>query len=224
MVELLPYAELFSVLQILIVFLVSAILFFTLKAYRMTNYSFLIPFFIGFTLLEISFTFVLLNRLFGQTGILYHGTLWVHVIIQVGAFAFIASTYYFGNKNLTVRSIAAMTIVFVVVLFLAFYIYLSFPSDIAFEWREIIGLYLYAISLGVSVYLLYNVYMAFTRTSEKSYPALLIPAGFLMLVISQVLWVYWGITDIGMVLVLANSLLALPLGILTLAIAIIWRR
>jgi hypothetical protein len=224
MVELLPYAELFSVLQILIVFLVGAILFFTLKAYRMTSYSFLIPFFIGFTLLEISFTFVLLNRLFGQTGIFYHGTLWVHEIIQVGAFAFIASTYYFRNKNLTVRSITAMTIVFVVVLFLAFYSYLSFPSDIAFEWREVIGLYLYAISLGVSVYLLYNVFMAFTRTSEKSYPALLIPAGFLMLVISQVLWVYWGITDIGMVLVLANSLLALSLGTLTLAIAIIWRR
>jgi hypothetical protein len=224
MVELLPYAELFSVLQILIAFLVGAILFFTLKAYRMTNYSFLIPFFIGFTLLEISFTFVLLNRLFGQTGILYHGTLWVHEIIQVGAFAFIASTYYFRNKNLTVRSIAAMTVVFVVVLFLAFYIYLSFPSDIAFEWREIIGLYLYAISLGVSVYLVYNVYLAFTRTSEKSYPTLLIPAGFLMLVASQVLWVYWGFTDIGMVLVLANSLLALSLGILTLAIAIIWRQ
>ncbi|HEX7207218.1 MAG TPA: hypothetical protein VF233_03495, partial [Nitrososphaeraceae archaeon] len=140
MVELLPYADLFSVLQILIVFLVGTILFFTLKAYRITNYSFLIAFFIGFTLLEISFTFVLLNRLFGQTGILYHGTLWVHEIIQVGAFAFIASTYYFRNKNLTIRSIAAMAVVFVVVLFLAFYFYLSFPSEIAFEWRGIIGL------------------------------------------------------------------------------------
>jgi hypothetical protein len=223
-VELLPYAELFSVLQILIVFLVGAILFFTLKAYRITSYSFLIAFFIGFTLLEISFTFVLFNRLFGQTGILYHGTLWVHEIIQVGAFAFIASTYYLRSKDLTVRSIAAMTVVFVVVLFLAFYIYLSFPSHIAFEWREIIGLYLYAISLAVSVYLLYNVFMAFSRTSAKSYPALLIPAGFLILTVSQVLWVYWGISDIGMVLVLANSLLALSLGTLTLAIAMIWRR
>ena len=135
MVELLPYADLFSVLQILIVFLVGTILFFTLKAYRITSYSFLIAFFIGFALLEISFTFVLLNRLFGQTGILYHGTLWVHEIIQVGAFAFIASTYYFRNKNLTIRSIEAMTVVFVVVLFLAFYFYLSFPSEIAFEWR-----------------------------------------------------------------------------------------
>jgi hypothetical protein len=223
MVELLPYADLFSGLQILIVFLVGAILFFTLKAYRITNYPFLIAFFIGFTLLEISFTFVLLNRLFGQTGILYHGTLWVHEIIQVGAFAFIASTYYFKNKNLTVRSIAAMTVVFVAVLFLAFYIYLSLPSEIAFEWRGIIGSYLYAISLGVSVYLLYNVFVAFTRT-QKSYPALLIPAGFSTLAVAQVLWVYWGITDIGTVLVLANSLFALSLGILTLAIAIIWRR
>jgi hypothetical protein len=76
----------------------------------------------------------------------------------------------------------------------------------------------------VSVYLLYNVFVAFTRTSEKSYPALLIPAGFLILAVSQVLWVYWGITDTGMILVLANSLLALSLGTLNLAIAIIWRR
>jgi len=224
MVELLPYADLFSVLQILIVFLVGAILFFTLKAYRITGYSFLVAFFIGFTLLEISFTFVLLNRLLGQTGILYHGTLWIHEITQVGAFAFIASTYYFRGKNLTVVSIAAMTIVFVVILFLAFYIYLSYPSNIAFEWRGIIGSYLYTISLGASVYLLYNVFMAFTRTPEKSYPALLIPTGFSILSVAQVLWVYWGITDIGIVLVFANLLLALSLGTLTLAISTIWRR
>ena len=224
MVELLPYADLFSVLQILIVFLVSAILFFTLKAYRITSYSFLIAFFIGFTLLEISFTFVLLNRLFGQTGILYHGTLWAHAIIQVGAFAFIASTYYFRNKNLTVISISVMAVVFVVVLFLAFYIYLSFPSEIAFEWRGIIGSYLYAISLGISVYLLYNVSMAFTRTPKKSYSDLLIPAGFSTLAVAQVLWVYWGITDIGTVLALTNSLLLLSLALLTIAVAIIWRR
>ena len=224
MVELLPYAELFSVLQILIVFLIGAILFFTLKAYRITSYSFLIAFFIGFTLLEISFTFVLLNRLFGQTGIMYHGTLWVHEIIQLGAFAFIASTYYFRNKNLTIRSIAAIAVVFAVVLFLAFYFYLLFPSEIAFEWRGIIGSYLYAISLGISVYLLYNVIMAFTRTPEKSYSALLIPAGFSTLAVTQVLWVYWGITDIGTVLALTNSLLLVSLALLTIAVAIIWRR
>ena len=224
MVELLPYADLFSVLQILIVFLVGTILFFTLKAYRITSYSFLIAFFIGFTLLEISFTFVLLNRLFGQTGILYHGTLWAHEIIQVGAFAFIASTYYFRNKNLTIRSIVAMAVVFVVVLFLAFYFYLSFPSEIAFEWRGIIGSYLYAISLGISVYLLYNVFMVFTRTPEKSYFALLIPAGFSTLAVTQVLWVYWGITDIGTVLALTNLLLLVSLALLTIAVAIIWRR
>jgi hypothetical protein len=224
MVEFLPYADLFSALQILIVFLLGTILFFTLKAYRITSYSFLIVFFIGFTLLEISFTFVLLNRLFGQTGIMYHGTLWAHEIIQVGAFAFIASTYYFRNKNLTIRSIAAIAVVFVAVLFLAFYFYLSFPSEIAFEWRGIIGSYLYAISLGISVYLLYNVFMAFTRTPEKPYSALLIPAGFSTLAVTQVLWVYWGITDIGTVLALTNSLLLVSLTLMTIAVAIIWRR
>ena len=100
MVELLPYADLFSVLQILVVFLVGTILFFTLKAYRITNYSFLIAFFIGFVLLEISFTFVLLNRLFGQTGILYHGTLWVHEIIQVGAFCLYRVNVLFQKQEL----------------------------------------------------------------------------------------------------------------------------
>ena len=142
----------------------------------------------------------------------------------MGAFAFIASTYYFRNKNLTIRSIAAMAVVFVAALFLAFYFYLSFPSEIAFEWRGIIGSYLYAISLGVSVYLLYNVFMAFTRTPEKSYSALLIPAGFSTLAVTQVLWVYWGITDIGTVLALTNSLLLVSLALLTIAVAIIWRR
>ncbi|MDQ3967712.1 MAG: hypothetical protein M3275_04865, partial [Thermoproteota archaeon] len=61
--------------------------------------SFLIAFFLGFLLLESSFTFVLINRLVGHTGILYHGTFWIQEILQTAAFAFMASAYYFKNKE-----------------------------------------------------------------------------------------------------------------------------
>jgi hypothetical protein len=228
-VELLPYATLFSIYQVVTVFLVGAILFFTLKAYRMTSHSFLIAFFIGFVLLEISFTFVFLNRLFGQTGAIYHGTLWVHEIIQTGAFAFIASTYYLRNKNLTLSSVEILALIFLGILVSAFFIYLSFPPDIAFSWRGIIALYLYAIGLGLLAYIIYNVLETFTRTSQKtsqkkSYSSFFIPAGFGTLAIGQALWVYWGITDAGLALLLANLLLVIGLALLTVSVAIIWRR
>lgn len=224
MADLLPYAGLFSVFQVITIFLVGAILFSTLKVYRMTNYSFLITFFIGFTLLEISLGFVLLNRLFGQTGITYHSTLWIHEIVQTAAFVFIASTYYFRDKSLTLRSVAIFALFFIGILLLAFFIYLSFPPDVAYSWRGIIASYLYAVSLGLLVYIIYNVLRIFARTSQKSYISFFIPAGFGTLAIGQVLWVYWGLTDIGSTLLLANLLLVIGLALLTVAIAIIWRR
>jgi hypothetical protein len=224
-VELLPYAGLFSIFQVVTVFLIGPILFFTLKAYRITNNSFLITFFIGFALLEISFTFVLLNRVFGQTGVVYHGTLWIHEIIQTGAFAFIASTYYLRNKNLTTAGTAMLASVFIGILSLAFFIYLSFPPDIAFAWRSIIAPYLYAISLGFSAYIVYNVVGTFTKkTPQKPYTSFIPPVGFTTLAIGQILWVYWGITDIGIALLLANLLLVIALALLTITLMIIWRR
>jgi hypothetical protein len=224
-VELLPYAGLFSIFQVVTILLVGAILFFTLKAYRMTNHSFLITFFIGFTLLEVSFGFVLLNRLFGQTGAVYHGTLWIHEIFQTTAFAFIASTYFLRNKNLTTAGTAVLASVFIVILSLAFFIYLSFPPDIAFAWRGIIAPYLYAISLGFSAYIVYNVLGTFTKkTPQKRYISFIPPAGFGTLAIGQILWVYWGITDTGIALLLANLLLVISLTVLTIALVIIWRR
>src|ERR687892_284035 len=72
MTEFLPYSNIFMIFQIATIFLVGTILFFTVKAYRITKETFLLTFMIGFILLEISAAFVLLNRLFGQTAVIYH--------------------------------------------------------------------------------------------------------------------------------------------------------
>jgi hypothetical protein len=103
----------------------------------------------------------------------------------------------------------------------------SFTS--LFRLRGIIALYLYAIGLGLLAYIIYNVLETFTRTSQKtsqkkSYSSFFIPAGFGTLAIGQALWVYWGITDAGLALLLANLLLVIGLALLTVSVAIIWRR
>jgi hypothetical protein len=88
------------IFQIATMFLVGTILFFTIKAYRITKETILLTFTIGFILLEISIAFVLLNRLFGQIAIIYHTTFLIQAILQTAAFVFIALSYFFRNKVL----------------------------------------------------------------------------------------------------------------------------
>jgi heme/copper-type cytochrome/quinol oxidase subunit 4 len=127
---LLAYADFFIVFQILTAFFVGAILWFSLRAYRLTNMSFLIAFFLGFLLLESSFTFVLINRLVGHTGILYHGTFWIQEILQTAAFTFMASAYYFKNKELTNARIATYVIAMIIIIVLSVIAFLLTPPTL----------------------------------------------------------------------------------------------
>ncbi|MGH9925097.1 MAG: hypothetical protein ACRD5B_06935, partial [Nitrososphaeraceae archaeon] len=101
------------IFQIATIILVGTILFFTVKAYRITKENFLLTFMIGFILLDVSVAFVLLNRLFGQTAVIYHITFLIQAILQTAAFAFIALSYYFRNRNLSIRKI--ITFIFILV-------------------------------------------------------------------------------------------------------------
>jgi hypothetical protein len=54
--------------------------------------------------------------------------------------------------------------------------------------------------------------------------SLLVPAGFIILALSQILWIYWGFTDLNDVLVLANALYVTGLAPLAAALLLILRR
>jgi hypothetical protein len=225
---LLAYADFFIVFQILTAFFVGAILWFSLRAYRLTNMSFLIAFFLGFLLLESSFTFVLINRLVGHTGILYHGTFWIQEILQTAAFAFIASAYYFKNKELTNARIATYAIAMIIIIAISVIAFLSTPPTFAFAWRTLTSPYFYLVNLAL---LSYPVYRVTTTTSFFSSHkqliisrALLVPAGFAILALSQILWIYWGFTDLNDVLVIANALYVTGLALLASALLMILRR
>jgi hypothetical protein len=225
---LLAYADFFIVFQILTAFFVGAILWFSLRAYRLTNMSFLIAFFLGFLLLESSFTFVLINRLVGHTGILYHGTFWIQEILQTAAFAFIASAYYFKNKELTNDRIVTYTIAMIIIIAISVIAFLSTPPTFAFAWRTLTSPYFYLVNLAL---LSYPVYRVTTTTSLFSSHkqlirsrALLVPAGFAILALSQILWIYWGFTDLNDVLVIANALYVTGLALLASALLMILRR
>jgi hypothetical protein len=225
---LLAYADFFIVFQILTAFFVGAILWFSLRAYRLTNMSFLIAFFLGFLLLESSFTFVLINRLVGHTGILYHGTFWIQEILQTAAFAFIASAYSFKNKELTNARIATYAIAMIIIIAISVIAFLSTLPTFAFAWRTLTSPYFYLVNLAL---LSYPVYRVTTTTSFFSSHkqliisrALLVPAGFAILALSQILWIYWGFTDLNDVLVIANALYVTGLALLASALLMILRR
>jgi hypothetical protein len=227
---LLAYADFFIVFQILTAFFVGAILWFSLRAYRLTNMTFLIAFFLGFLLLESSFTFVLINRLVGHTGILYHGTFWIQEILQTAAFAFIASAYYFKNKELTNARIATYAIAMIIIIGLSVIAFLSTPPTLAFAWRTLTSPYFYLVNLALLSYAVYGVTTTTTTSLSSSHKhpvrarALLVPAGFAILALSQILWIYWGFTDLNDVLVIANGFYVTGLALLASALLMILRR
>jgi hypothetical protein len=227
---LLAYADFFIVFQILTAFFVGAILWFSLRAYRLTNMSFLIAFFFGFLLLESSFTFVMINRLVGHTGILYHGTFWIQEILQTAAFAFIASAYYFKNKELTNAKIATYVIAMIIIIAISVIAFLSTPPTLAFAWRTLTSPYFYLVNLALLSYAVYRVTTTTTTSLSSSHKhpvrarALLVPAGFAILALSQILWIYWGFTDLNDVLVIANGFYVTGLALLASALLMILRR
>jgi hypothetical protein len=224
---LLAYADFFIAFQVLTAFFIGAILWFSLRAYRLTNMSFLIAFFLGLLLLESSFTFVLINRLVGHTGILYHGTFWVQEMLQTAAFAFMASAYYSKNKELTNAKIATYIIVTIMMIAISVIAFLLTPPTMAFAWRTVTSPYFYLVNLALLSYTVYQV----TTTSLSSWHkqlvrsnTLLVPAGFAILALSQIIWIYWAFTDLNDVLVVANGFYVTGLALLAGALLMILRR
>ena len=190
--------------------------------------SFLIAFFLGFLLLESSFTFVMINRLVGHTGILYHGTFWIQEILQTAAFAFIASAYYFKNKALTNTRIVTYAIAMIIIIAISVIAFLSTPPTLAFAWRTLTSPYFYLVNLALLSYPVYRVITTTSLFSSHKRPvrsrALLVTAGFALLALSQILWIYWGFTDLNDVLVTANGFYVTGLALLASALLMILRR
>ncbi len=191
--------------------------------------SFLIAFFLGVLLLESSFTFVLINRLVGHTGILYHGTFWIQEILQTAAFAFMASAYYFKNKELTNARIATYAIAMIIIIAISVIAFLSATPTLAFAWRTLTSPYFYLVNLALLSYAVYRVATTTTTFfSSHKRPvrarALLVPAGFAILALSQILWIYWGFTDLNDVLVIANGFYVAGLALLASALLMILQR
>jgi hypothetical protein len=224
---LLAYADFFIAFQALTAFFIGAILWFSLRAYRLTNMSFLIAFFLGLLLLESSFTFVLINRLVGHTGILYHGTFWIQEMLQTAAFAFMASAYYSKNKELTNAKIATYIIGAIMIIVIAVIAFLSTPPTLAFAWRTITSPYFYLVNLALLSYAVYQVITTSLFSSHKQLvrsKTVLVPAGFAILALSQIIWIYWAFTDLNDVLVVANGFYVIGLALLAGALLMILRR
>jgi hypothetical protein len=182
---------------------------------------------IGFILLEISAAFVLLNRLFGQTAVIYHITFLIQAALQTAAFTFIALSYYFRNRDLSITGIITFILILVGVLSVSLVFFFSFTTTTVLSvWRPTIGIYMYSINLVILAYIIYNIYITTFSKAKKRMQLLsdiLIPLGFITLTVGQILWVYWGFTDTNISLLLANLLFAIGLGFLSTSLLRIWR-
>ncbi|MGH9987310.1 MAG: hypothetical protein ACRD8W_25470 [Nitrososphaeraceae archaeon] len=146
-------------------------------------------------------------------------------MLQTAAFAFMASAYYFRNKELSNSRIATYIIATVIIVAISVIAFLSIPPELAFDWRTISSPYFYLANLALLSYAVYRVNVT-PLSSQKLVKSrsLLVPAGFVMLALSQVLWIYWGFTDLNDVLVLANALYVAGLAPLAAALLLILRR
>jgi hypothetical protein len=193
---------------------------FVLRAYRMTRAPSLLGFVLGFALLEVSFLFVLLNRWFGETRVLYHGTLWVHLVIQTAGFGLIAATYSLRDRESTAGGLALFAVAYVLALASGLGFYFALPAMTARGIRMMSDEYVYAIGFLLAAYALVK---AARGTSIKAGRSLLVPAGFAALAVGQVSWVYWGITDADAAFLVAGVSLPLSLALLTATAWKIWR-
>jgi hypothetical protein len=146
-------------------------------------------------------------------------------MLQTAAFAFMASAYYFRNKELTNARIATYVIATIIIIAISVIAFISIPAKLAFDWRTISSPYFYLANLTLLSYAVYRV-NATPLSSQKliKSKSLLVPAGFIILALSQVLWIYWGFTDLNDVLVLANALYVMGLAPPTAALLLILRR
>jgi hypothetical protein len=194
---------------------------FVLRAYRMTRAPSLLGFCLGFALLEVSFLFVLLNRLYGETRALYHGTLWVHLVIQTAGFGLIAATYNLKERETTAGRLVLFAVAYVIALAAGLGFYFALPTVTARDVRMMSDEYVYAIGFVLAAYALAK---AARGTSIKAGGrALLVPAGFAALAAGQVSWVYWGLTDLDAAFLVAGISLPLGLALLTATAWRIWR-
>ncbi len=221
--EATPYV----IFQVLSAILAAAVLLFTVKAYRYSGEPFLISFFSGFALLETSYGFVLVNRLIVGSAAIYHGTLWVQQLTQTVAFALLAITYHFKDRNLTASRAVQLTLAFIGVLSAALLAYFALPGYFAlaprslYAFRSAAAPYLYALSLALLGYVIYDASRTLTVVHQKSNLALI---GFGVLAAGQLSWVYWGITDNMGALLLANLSLVLSLALFAAPPLAIWSR
>ena len=148
-------------------------------------------------------------------------------MLQTAAFTFMASAYHSKNKELTNAKLATYIIGAIMIIVIAVIAFLSTPPTLAFAWRTITSPYFYLVNLALLSYAVYQV----TTTSLSSWhkqlvrsKTLLVPAGFAILALSQIIWIYWAFTDLNDVLVVANGFYVIGLALLAGALLMILRR
>jgi hypothetical protein len=214
---MLAFASVFLIFVFVAAVLVAVFSGFVVRAYRLTRRPWLVSFCFGFALLEVSFLFVLLNRYIGETSFLYHGTLWVHQVIQTAGFGLIAATYYLKDRILSARRSFLFGVLYVAVLGVSLALYFAAPGRTV---RSMTDEYVYGIGLALVAYSLSK---ALRGTGAGTGRAVLVPSGFGAFAVGQAAWVYWGITDADAALLLAGLSLPLGLALLTATVLKIWR-
>jgi hypothetical protein len=93
----------------------------------------------------------------------------IQAVLQTAAFAFIALSYYFRNRNLRIRRIITFVFILIGLLSILVVFFLSFSTTTMLSvWRPTIGIYMYSINLVILAYIIYNIDITtFSKAKKK---------------------------------------------------------
>lgn len=183
------------------------------RAFRLTRAPFLLSFALGFVVLEVSYLFVVLNRILGANLAAYHETLWVHETTQVAAFALVAAAYVFDERPLGRRGAALFHGALAALVGAAIAAFLLLPPGLVFPGRMRLAQALYLLGLALALFTLLR-----TAWHRRSRPEPAVVGGFAAWLVAQAGWVAWGWTDAGLALLLANAAHVAGLALFALAL------
>jgi hypothetical protein len=186
------------------------------RAWRLTGLPFLGSFFLALVLIEVSYLFVLLNRVFGRDLTAYHDTLWVHAVTQLAAFALLGLAYSGHARTLSAGSARRLHAAGGVAIAATIAGFLVLPGPVAWPWRMPVSGLLYAGGLLLVGFAVARAALAVRVSAQARAPW--VPAGLALWGVSQVAWVAWGLTDARAALFAANA--AHVMGLFFLAYAL----
>jgi len=186
--------------------LASVLIYFFLKAYRLTASIYLLGLPFGFSFLASSYVFLGLSLAYGSNVVVSEVFLWMRLIAQCYGFAFIAFAYYFPSRpeRSTKRALGMISLASLFSILLFFATLSAAPPFLQLPSANIVDECFTVVNLGFLVYIVYRL-IKYWESQNKAVSGLMwTPSAFSLFALAQYSWLIWGIDGSQTAFVLAH--------------------